>query len=269
MPKNSVFDLPSIRAAKAWELFDNGHKTIHDLNPAEFKGVTKRAIEVTQSGVPFVDKTAIARELNRWQWPLYFFDFETIVPAIPRYKSARPYMAIPFQFSCHVWDDPASSTLEHFEYLHQETSDPRDGIVSAMLNGLGKNGSIVAYNQRFETGVIKALANRDKTNRKRLLSLISRFVDPLPIFRACVYHPEFLGSFSIKYVAPALVGGKLSYAGLKIADGSSAQAAAEQILRGRVSGKELAALVNHLLTYCRQDTMAMVEIVKWLMNVSK
>jgi hypothetical protein len=135
-----------------------------------------------------------------------------------------------------------------------------------MLDGLGDKGSIVSYNKAFEIGVIKKLAEYDRKNRSALLDLVDRFVDPLPIFRASVYHPNFLGSFSIKAVAPALLGSKLSYEHLEVGDGSTAQAWAEQILRGKIKGAELKKVVDHLLAYCQQDTMAMVELVRWLMK---
>jgi hypothetical protein len=101
------------------------------------------------------------------------------------------------------------------------------------------------------------------------LALVDRFVDPLPIFKESVYHPNFLGSFSIKSVAPALLGQKLSYEHLNVGDGSTAQAWAEQILKGKVKGAELEKIANDLLEYCRQDTMAMVELVRWLMDAKK
>jgi CRISPR/Cas system-associated exonuclease Cas4 (RecB family) len=265
IPEKSVFDLPGLRIDKKWDLFDSGLEAIKDLDSSDYKGNTKRAIEVTKTNKTFSDKKTIARELDQWAWPLYFFDYETIGPAIPRYDGTTPYGQVPFQFSCHVWIKPSAESLEHFEYLHQKSSDPRDGIIAAMIKGLGSKGSIVAYNKAFEIGVIKKLAEYDKKNRKTLLALIDRFVDPLPIFRSSVYHPDFLGSFSIKNVAPALIGKKLSYEDLEIGDGSSAQAAAEMILRGRISGGDLEKAVDNLLKYCRQDTMAMVEIVKWLM----
>jgi hypothetical protein len=101
-------------------------------------------------------------------------------------------------------------------------------------------------------------------NSKKLLALVDRFVDPLPIFKEAVYHPDFLGSFSIKSVAPALIGDHLSYDELKIGNGSDAQSAANQILQGKIKGKDLDQIIESLLIYCRQDTMAMVELVKWL-----
>jgi hypothetical protein len=264
VPEKSVFDLPTLSQEKKWELYYGGKKKIDDLDSTKYKSLVKRAIEVTQSKKNYIDKKVIATELEKWQWPLYFFDFETIGPAIPRYSGTKPYDKIPFQFSCHVWASQKAKTLEHFEYLHTEGSDPREGIISAMLSGLGSKGSIVAYKQSFEIGVIKKLAEFDQKNSKNLLALIGRFVDPLPIFRANVYHPDFLGSFSIKSVAPALIGDKLNYDNLDVGDGSTAQAWAEQILRDKLPAKDFDKIVGHLLEYCRQDTMAMVELVKWL-----
>ena len=91
----------------------------------------------------------------------------------------------------------------------------------------------------------------------------------MPIFKEAVYHPDFLGSFSIKSVAPALIGDHLSYDELEIGNGTDAQSAADQILRGNIIGKDLDTVVESLLICCRQDTMAMVELVKWLLKNSK
>ncbi|MBC7753696.1 MAG: DUF2779 domain-containing protein [Moraxellaceae bacterium] len=268
IPKKSIFALPGVRGKKVWELYNAGKIKITDLDPKDFKNNTKRAIEVTKSNKLFVDKSQIKSELATWKFPLYFFDFETINPAIPRYEGTHPYGKIPFQFSCYILESARSSKLKHFEYLHTEASDPRAGIIKAMLDGLGAKGSIVSYNKVFEIGVIKKLAEQDKKNRKALLALVERFVDPLPLFRSAVYHPEFYGSFSIKEVAPALIGEKLNYKNLTIGDGSTTQAFAELILRGKIDPKAKNQVVEDMLAYCRQDTMAMVELFRWLQHHS-
>ncbi len=266
VPKKSVFDLPQMTGKKKWELFEAGKKKITDLDPKDYKGLVQRAVETTKSKKLFTDPKKIATALAGWKWPLYFFDFETINPVMPRYKGTSPYSQVPFQFSCHVWDKAESKKLSHFEYLHTDAADPRPLIIKAMLDGLRKKGSIVAYNKSFEIGVIKKLAEFDKKNSAALLALCDRFVDPLPVVRESVYHPDFLGSFSIKYVAPALIGEKVSYSGLSVADGSDAQIAAEQVILGKVTGKARDELIQDMLAYCRQDTLAMVEIFRWLMR---
>lgn len=265
VPQKSVFDLPGMLTKKKWELYDGGQRKITDLEPAAFKNKTKLAIEVTKSKKPWFDWPVIDETIKQWTWPLYFFDFETINPAIPRFINTSPYSQIPFQFSCHIWKSPKSK-LEHFEYLHTDGTDSRPPLIEAMLSGLASEGSIVAYNMVFEIGVIKKLAEFDKANSKALLKLTERFVDPLKIFQSFSYHPEYLGSFSIKNVAPALLGSKLSYENLEIGDGSEAQAAVNLLLREIAKPNEREKIIKNLLTYCRQDTLAMVELVKWLMN---
>jgi predicted RecB family nuclease len=267
VPDFSVFDLPSMKSDTKWEHYNKKIIKIDQLDAGKFKGATKRAIEVTQSGKTFADKKEIAAELKQWIWPLYFFDFETINPAVPKFKGISPYNQMPFQYSCHVWKDEKDKTLSHFEFLHTENSDPRESLIKAMLKHLGKKGSIVAYNKTFEITAIKKLAEFDKKNSDALMALTERFVDPLPIFRSHVYHPEFRGSFSIKSVAPALIGEKLNYDNLEIGDGLTAQLMASLVMFGKPDKKEKEKIIQDLLIYCKQDTQAMVDIVKWLMKV--
>ncbi|NIV16376.1 MAG: DUF2779 domain-containing protein, partial [Aliifodinibius sp.] len=41
-------------------------------------------------------------ELDRWQFPLHFLDFEAGNYAVPVRKNRRPYHLVVFQFSCHT-----------------------------------------------------------------------------------------------------------------------------------------------------------------------
>jgi CRISPR/Cas system-associated exonuclease Cas4 (RecB family) len=262
IPAQSVFEIPGM---SGWELYEAGKLKIVDLDEAEFSGKARRAIEVVKSGVRQVDGAGIAKELKAWKWPLYFLDFETLGLPIPMYKGTRPYMAVPFQFSCHVWRGPREKDLEHFEYLHVSGGDPRPELLTALCDGLGVSGSIVAYTKSFEASVLRGLGEFDRKRKIQLLSIAERLVDPLPIFQSFVYDAGFKGSFSIKSVAPALLGEKLSYDDMEVAEGQGAQAAARKLIMGSVAGDEALRIQKALLEYCRQDTLAMVELVKWLM----
>ena len=55
-------------------------------------------------------------------YPVYYLDFETILPAIPRYAGMRPYQTIPFQWSVYVRH--ADGRLEHSEWLCDSGRDP-------------------------------------------------------------------------------------------------------------------------------------------------
>ena len=272
IPEISVFDIPGLAGKKKWELYAAGLSDLKDVQKAEglkFTQMQHKMIEVSTSGKSRIDPKAIARELKRFKYPLYYLDFETIGPAVPRYAGTRPYAQVPFQFSCHIQASP-ESTLSHAEYLHDTMSDPREPLARALVSAIGLDGSVVAYNKAFEAGCLKKLAELFPDLAPRLLDIAARLVDPLPIFRAHVYTREFAGSFSIKSVAPALLGSTMSYEGMAVSDGTEAQAAYEELIApGTASaestrGTRKLELRTAMLEYCRQDTLAMVELVGWL-----
>ncbi|MEQ1876677.1 MAG: DUF2779 domain-containing protein, partial [Bdellovibrionia bacterium] len=62
-------------------------------------------------------------------------------------------------------------------------------------------------------------------------------------------------------MAPALIGDHLKYDDLDVAHGQQAQIVVNALMRGQVPEDEREKHRQHLLTYCRQDTLAMVELV--------
>jgi len=36
------------------------------------------------------------------KYPIYYLDFETINPVLPKFDGMKPYQRIPFQFSLHI-----------------------------------------------------------------------------------------------------------------------------------------------------------------------
>jgi hypothetical protein len=268
IPDFSVFDLPGIGVVKGTELLAKGQFKIEQLDESGFvknKNI-HRAIQVTKSNERFISVKDVSAGMSGWEYPLHFFDFETINPAIPRYEGCGPYLKVPFQFSCHVIDSPGGEP-RHFEYLHLETTDPRPPLVKALVEGIGESGSVVAYNISFERTELKKLAGQFPEFEEDLLSIADRLVDPQPILKAHVYDREFRGSFSIKDVAPALLGEDLSYEGFDVGDGQEAVVVAEKVLRGLLSGKELETARDNLLKYCRHDTFVMMKLVLWMQNL--
>lgn len=262
-PKPSLFDLPGIGEVKGWELMGQGKRLIEDLEVGDYPPKALRAVEIHLTQKTFVDASAIAQATADWAWPLYFLDFETLAPALPRYAGTKPYGEVPFQFSCHVQDSPGAG-LRHFEYLHLDASDPRPALARHLVNNFGATGSIVAYSMGVEKGILLKLAESFPEHQVFLRDLAERLVDLLPVVRNHVYDAKFLGSFSIKKVAPALLGSQFAYDRLTVSDGLISRAIAEKFIRGQIPAAEAAALREALLVYCRQDTLAMAEIVRWL-----
>jgi hypothetical protein len=78
-----------------------------------------------------------------------------------------------------------------------------------------------------------------------------------------VYHSAFAGSYSLKFVFPALVP-EMSYEGRAIANGQDAGLARESLVRGGLDQSERDRVEKALLDYCGQDTLALVRLVETL-----
>lgn len=264
IPIPSVFELPRSREL-AWKLYDRGILYLDDIPIKELNAGQKRALECYRTNREWIDRDGIRKALEQWRWPLHHIDFETISYAVPRYNGTSPHQQIPYQFSYH-YQHGINKKLQHEEYLHDLPGDPREAVAERLVATVPSDGSVVAYNAQFEKTCLELLAASSWRHRDSLLDIAGRLVDPLPIFRAHVYHPGFLGSFSIKAIAPALVGEELSYKHLEIPNGMAAQQAFIRLVESDISEHDRIRLRNAMLTYCKQDTLAMVRIVEWLFN---
>jgi predicted RecB family nuclease len=204
----------------------------------------------------------IGEELRKLKYPLYFADFETVNPALPRFSGMRPYGQIPFQWSVHVQREPGA-TPEHFEFLATDRSDPRQAFISALCDVLGDHGSIVVYHQQFESQRLSELASWQPEFAGRIEKIQRRLWDLLPIIRDHVYHPAFGGSYSLKSVLPALVP-EMTYEGMEVGDGQAAGIAWELLVRGELNRGECDRIRKALLDYCGQDTLGMVVLIERL-----
>jgi hypothetical protein len=256
IPEISIFDIPRLSGAKKWALYEAGKLKLQEVD-IELNEIQDRMVQCSVNQRPFIDAQAVSKAIKRWEYPLAFLDFETIAFAIPRFKGQTPYQQIPFQFSCHILEKEGGE-LKHAEYLHEDETDPRPAVKKALASLLPKKGSIIAYNQGFEGRVLKELGLDD---------LAARLVDPLPVIRNHVYHPEFRGSFSIKAVAPALLGKKASYKGLEIGDGEAAQVGFLELIHPKTPAARRKVVKQALLDYCRKDTLCMVDLVGWMRKV--
>ena len=129
----------------------------------------------------------------------------------------------------------------------------------------GPAGTVIAYYAVFEKKVIQGLAGLFPDLADELLSALPRFWDLLDIFKKYYRHPGFLGSNSLKSVLPVLVP-EMSYAGLDVQNGPEAQLAWNALIADETPAEEKERIEEGLRFYCRQDTMAMVEIYRRLIS---
>ncbi|MEZ4704706.1 MAG: DUF2779 domain-containing protein [Bdellovibrionota bacterium] len=264
IPVVSVLNLPQIKSKK-WDLYSQGIIHLDDERLGDLTPLQQRVVEVFKTDQQFIDIEGIKKEISSWQFPLIFLDFETINPAIPRYDQTSPYQQVPFQFSAHIWESP-DKELSHKEYLHTDHSDPRPHLIPKLMEACGASGSIVAYYQQFESSRIAELAEFSNEHRDDLSALLPRIVDPLPVIRDNIYDNKFECSFSLKSVAPAILGDDHSYDGMLVGNGTAAQRAFEEIIADSTAPERKQELISASLEYCKKDTQVMVDLVKWLFD---
>ena len=268
---NSVFDLYNNRN-KVKQV--NGNiLTFYDLiqNGVKLSEIQKRQVDYALNNIEeiYVDKEKVKEILESYKYPLYFFDFETYQDIIPHFKGCRPYQQIPFQYSLHIlYED---GRLEHKEFLADGFNNPIYDIVSSIINDLGHEGSIVAYNDAFEKGRIKEMAYIDVKNKNKLFGFVDRFVDLADVFRnGYCYNKSMGGSFSIKSVLPALFpdDNELNYKNLEAVHKGDEASAAYLSLKD-LNEEDYLKLRKNLLAYCKLDTYAMVKIYQKLLELIK
>ncbi len=261
VPEHSIFNIPRLRWTDKEHLIEDNRIGIDKLS-AEFplNENQKKYIRSLESQKPIIDWNGIAGELDKLEYPLHFLDFETDSPAIPRFDGMHPYEQFPFQYSCHILDQHGN--LEHKEYLHELESDPRESLAGSMTKTIGEFGSVIAYNAGFEKGVMNKLSLWCPKYAEQLQSIVDRLWDQLVIFRKYYTDYRFKGSNGLKSVLPVIVP-SMSYNTLDVSDGIEAQVTWNEMIR-LPDGSEKSKLINELKEYCRQDTLAMVEIHKFL-----
>jgi len=259
LPNDHIGYLPRLHASAAEELEKMGVESISDI-PDDFPLTEKQRIACTsvQTGQAWFS-AELGKELENLKYPLYFVDFESVNPAIPRFAGMRPYDQIPFQWSVHVLREPGAEP-KHYEFLAIDSGDPRREYIASLCTALGKSGSIVVFNQQFESQRLSELAAWLPEFAGRIKKIQQRLWDLLPTVRNHVYHPAFAGSFSLKAVLPALAP-EMTYEGMAVADGQSAGLAWESLVRGNLNTTEQDRLRKALLDYCGQDTLAMVNLL--------
>jgi predicted RecB family nuclease len=260
-PSDHIGYLPRLRASAMEQLEELGIDSIQNIpDDFELSEIQRRAATCVQTRQPWFSPE-LRGVLGELAYPLFFMDFESVNPAVPRFPGMRPYDQLPFQFSVHVLREPGTE-LEHFEFLATDASDPRREFISSLSHALGESGSIVVYSS-FESQRLSNLAVWLPEHAERINAIQSRLFDLLPIVREHTYHPAYAGSYSIKSVLPALVP-EMTYDGMEVANGQDAGIAWESLVRGGLDCGECERISKALLDYCGLDTLALVRLLEVL-----
>lgn len=197
--------------------------------------------------------------LTALPYPRYYLDFETVAPAVPIWSGTRPYAAVPVQWSIHVEE---KGVLRHEEFLDLSGEPPMRALAIRMIEVLGDSGPVLMYTN-YEVRVLNGLIELFPDLRSPLQAIVARLYDLHPVVKQNYYHPDMLGSWSIKAVLPCIAP-HMNYADLQgINEGSGASDGFMEAISPDTDMLRKLELEEQLLRYCKFDTEAMVEIVRF------
>ena len=267
IPQYSVFD--AFKGALADDVYSEYGADLRNV-PAEVreKQIHKGDIEAFLDNVDVINKDILRNFTDQLRWPLYYLDYESIMPAVPMFDNSRPYQQICFQFSLHVQRTPGGE-LEHYEYLHNDpNTDPRPGLIKKLIETIGDTGSVIVYNQIFEQGRNTEMARDFPEYAGKLNAINDRMLDLLKPFKERgLYRPCQNGSASIKQTLPAFVP-EMSYANLGIHNGTEASDQFMAFMTGKQTANQTKEMMSNLHEYCGQDTMAMVRLLEVIFRLT-
>lgn len=224
-----VFDIWNYR--KSQTVIDSNLYKMKDVYSSEFVNTLndRQYLQVDRKVNQSIDediKPELFNEIQKWEFPLHFIDFETCMIAIPFHKNRTPYEQIAFQFSCHtLYED---GKIEHHEWIEKDANNfPNYEFVKALKKILGNdNGNIFRYSPHENTVLLQIrsqMITDDESKYKELIDWIDtityrkdindskkkiegprNMIDLWQYVKRYYYHPAMGGSNSLKYVLPAI-----------------------------------------------------------------
>lgn len=266
----TVWNISRLRD-KQW-YYDNGYITFQQLYDAGvLKGNYLQQVEVELKNLPpQIKPKEVKKFLDTLSYPLYFLDFETFNPAVPLYDESSPYQQMVFQYSLHYIEEEGGE-LKHKECLAYPGSDPRRQIAEQLCKDIPLDVCTTAYNMGFEKGKIRDLAALYPDLHDHLMNIHDNIKDiMIPFQKRWYYTKEMQGSYSIKYVLPALFSDdpSLNYHNLEGVH-NGGEASNTFLAMQKMDKEELEKWREHLLRYCELDTFAMVKVLDKLKEVGE
>jgi hypothetical protein len=256
------------------EVLPRGGKAIMALRDAGYRDLQKvpdgaltapghvRVWRATTTGLADIVRGAGA-ELASLPYPRLYLDFETAQMAVPIWTGTRPYEQLPFQWSCHV--ESADGSLEQRGFLDLSGRPPMRAFAESLIAFLGTTGPVFSYSS-FERTILAQCAARFPDLAESLGAIMDRLVDLRPLTERSYYHPQMLGSWSIKSVIPTIAP-ELDYAALgEVQEGTQAQVAYLEAIDPSTPPERRQAIERDLLAYCAHDTLAMVRLAHFLIE---
>lgn len=265
IPEQSVFDVRG-RFDRRFDLYRSGTVSMFDVPREYLSWKQTLQIDMAETKGFHCNPDDVADFLDSLWYPLYFFDFETFMEPIPPYDGIRPYQQIPFQYSLHYLERK-DGELKHHEFLAEPNADPRRNLIEKLIAEIPEQACILAYNKGFEITRLKDLAAWFPEYTEKIERMIENIRDLAAPFRQySIYSFKQQGSYSLKYVLPAMVP-DIGYDHLDIQNGGMAMDS-YAAMNQNGNPDAIAKIRHDLLEYCKLDTLAMAKILERLYGVT-
>ncbi len=201
-----------------------------EIEPGKISSRERRWIQVqkSKSNDPSVYclKRELKEEMNTWNYPLHFIDFETSAVALPYFKEGRPYEQIAFQFSHHSVSEDGKVNHSS-EFISAEPGVfPNFDFARALKKSLEKDSGSIFMFAPHENTILNAIVQQlkqsiedDKEELITFLKSISKstrenvdywrgnrcMIDLRDVVLDYYYNPLTKGSNSIKDILPAVL----------------------------------------------------------------
>ncbi len=261
-----IIKLYNVGPKRAADYMLTGVHRIGDLPPrTKLPDAARRQIRSLEEGRLIVEP-GLADALVPFRGRLGFLDFETIMRAVPVWPGMAPWEQAAAQFSYH--EVQPDGGYRHVAHLAEGPEDARPALAQAMVEATAEAERVVTYTS-FERTRIRSLQKSVPHLAAELKALDDKLIDLHPVIRDHVYHPDFAGSFSLKYVLHPLVP-DLTYDDLVIVDGlvASVEIARLLFVAQRIPPAERDRVRQDLLDYCERDTWAMVRVLQRLRQLA-
>ncbi len=270
-----------------YDLINEGYYKLDDV-PREWLKNPNHIIQRNcyDNNEVYVNKDKIKEALNDLKYPIYHLDFETFPCPLPRFKGEKCYTQSPFEFSLHIERESGVCDYDkdNFVFMAKTNDDERLELVKALVENITiENGVMIAQNVKFEKSVIKHLSEVFPEYKESLMKIHDNSTDLLYIIdnnkefykergfseydinTVNYYNNYQSGSYSIKKTLPLF--SSLKYSDLEVQNGTEALVLYSKF--DKMNEEEIENARKDLINYCKQDTWAMVEILKGLRNIVK
>lgn len=253
-----------------------------------------RYVHCKTTGEKIIHTSTIKEIFKGFQYPICFYDYESVCVPIPVLDNTHPYQHAIVQYSLHKYYPDGH--MEHFGWVLAGQGDYRveqitiednknavefesekivygnyKEFLQEFLKDIGEeidNSTFIVWHQGFENARNRETAAIFPDLEDSFIKINESTFDLKDIFGKSYYFDvAFKGSASIKKVLPVMVP-SMTYEGMEIGNGWVATQVLYKLIDNKIVDEaERIHKLKKLLLYCGQDSLAMVRIFESLEKI--